>query len=414
MFNNAALDVVIGLVFVYLLYSLLGTLLQEIIATNIGLRGYILQKAIRRMLDDDTRNQKREEERLSKLEEILNDYVFPGNCEDPGSDQLTRFEKKKENLQKHKDRQKCEPIRHRFSSAFYTHPLIKYLAADTFFLKKKPSYIDSDTFSKVVVDLLRGQNMAVGMSDRDFIQASLTKGRINWDEDVRIDHETLLYLKSIWADAEGDVIKFKANLKQWFDEMMDRTTGWYKKYTQLILLGVGFAIAISFNVDTLRIISILQNSPTIRNQMVSQASNFTKEHPNLDAELQATQKRYDIEANFRKKDSLGNALDETKQARDLRNRLFMQAESVTSGDIKQANSILAMGWDGKFLKGATLLSLVGWLLTALAISLGAPFWFDLLNKLMQLKSSVAPKDGDDSKSGTTSAPKGSQTLKRVG
>jgi hypothetical protein len=35
---------------------------------------------------------------------------------------------------------------------------------------------------------------------------------------------------------------------------------------------------------------------------------------------------------------------------------------------------------------------VGWLLTALAISLGAPFWFDMLNKLIVVRSTVKPKE----------------------
>jgi len=34
----------------------------------------------------------------------------------------------------------------------------------------------------------------------------------------------------------------------------------------------------------------------------------------------------------------------------------------------------------------------GWLLTALAISLGAPFWFDLLNKFIVVRSTVKPKE----------------------
>ena len=35
---------------------------------------------------------------------------------------------------------------------------------------------------------------------------------------------------------------------------------------------------------------------------------------------------------------------------------------------------------------------LGWLLTALAISLGAPFWFDLLNKFIVIRSAVKPHE----------------------
>ena len=52
MFNNVALDVFIGLVFVFLLYSLLATILQEMISTKLAFRSKVLEKAIIRMLED--------------------------------------------------------------------------------------------------------------------------------------------------------------------------------------------------------------------------------------------------------------------------------------------------------------------------------------------------------------------------
>ena len=52
MLDNVALDVFIGLIFVLLVYSLLATVLQEIIARILDLRGKNLVKAIRVMLED--------------------------------------------------------------------------------------------------------------------------------------------------------------------------------------------------------------------------------------------------------------------------------------------------------------------------------------------------------------------------
>jgi hypothetical protein len=350
MFNNVALDVVIGLVFVYLLYSLLGTLIQEIIATNIGLRGKILEKAIKRMLDDSGKSQG------SKL-----------------------------------------------SAEFYKHPLIKYLADGSWPLKKKPSYIDPQTFSKVVIDLLRGQDVQPGSADRPLIQQSLTDKKILWDPTVSIEDETALYLKSIWADAQGDVIKFKASLENWFNEMMDRTTGWYKKYTQLILLFVGLAIAIVFNVDTIKIISKLQSNPTIRNQVLEQADAFAKANPNLDEKIVQTEAKINTKI-WSKADSVNlskKALTEDVASKKLRDTLFDQATKLVGNNIDNVNSLLAIGWKpGGFTNDDNFqaVSIIGWLLTALAISMGAPFWFDLLNKLMQLRGSIAPKDGSNKKS----------------
>ena len=52
MFNSVILEIVIGLIFIYLLYSLLATVVQEIISTKFSLRAKILENAVSRMLED--------------------------------------------------------------------------------------------------------------------------------------------------------------------------------------------------------------------------------------------------------------------------------------------------------------------------------------------------------------------------
>src|SRR5665647_1653992 len=107
MFNSVVLDVVIGLVFIYLLYSLLATIIQEIIATYLGLRAKMLKKGISRMLDDDV------------------------NAKG-------------------------------ISDIFYGHPLIKYLGENK--SHSNPAYLAAKNFSKVLIDLLRGENVQPGQS----------------------------------------------------------------------------------------------------------------------------------------------------------------------------------------------------------------------------------------------------------
>src|SRR5258707_177615 len=106
MFNSVVLDVFIGLIFIYLLYSLLATILQEIISRKLTLRSRNLLKAIRIMLDDsDTKS--------NKLAMYWMDY---------------KLWKKYVSA--------AAPVK--FSEAFYKHPSIKYLGENG--LKSKPSY----------------------------------------------------------------------------------------------------------------------------------------------------------------------------------------------------------------------------------------------------------------------------------
>ncbi|MDB4922898.1 hypothetical protein [Mucilaginibacter sp.] len=331
MLDNTVLEVVIGLTFIYLLYSLLGTLLQEIVATNIGLRARLLQYAIRRMLNDQTRKK-------DKIA-IIKKHGVP------------------------------EPTL--LSEAFYGHPLIKYLASDGWWpLQKIPAYISKETFSKVMVDLLRGCELQPGDVYNALITKSLNDGKIAWTDHSFICTQTLSYLKSLWIDAQGDVVKFKMLLEQWFEEMMERTTGWYKKCTQLVLLVIGVGMAAVFNIDTVKIVKKLEHSPKLRAQVVAQANDYAKAHPQVaDGQTPAASQK-------------------------VRDSLYNQAAEVVKGDgdVAKVNELLGLGWDNKDNTDGT--TWLGWLLTALAISLGAPFWFDLLNKLMKLRSSTATKKDD--------------------
>jgi len=418
MSNNNTLDVIIGLVFIYLLYSLLATTIQEMIAVKLSFRGKFLEKAIMRMLDDDTYARKWEVKDMFQM----------------SINKLSKEDKEKKKTS--------------FSTAFYQHPLMKYLSEKTGL--RKPAYIKAETFSKVVVDLLKGNDLAAGESPVANIQHTLTTGRLKWkyfvhkgsngqpqerkyeetralqrrrivhkekhmtifegetvielesdetdvmlfngqgksDVETIIPSETRDFINSIWVDAQGDVSKFTLYLENWFHETMDRASGWYKRYTQFILLVVGLFVAVVFNVDTIRIAAKLQKDPTLRADMVRQADAFVKAHPNLDAEL------------------AGRDNATAKVLKSTRDSMMHE--------LKVANGTLGIGIDSYSAKDIPdfLLSVLGWLITALAISLGAPFWFDLLNKFIRLRGSVAPSKPKDDKS--KSADKELNKIKRVG
>lgn len=391
MFNNAALDVVIGLVFIYLLYSLLGTVLVEIIASNTGLRGWLLQKAIERMLDDGVSSRRR-------AVPLRKSFLGIKYGSKPAKTAKTP----------------------KASQAFFVHPLIKYLRANTWLIRRKPSYIDPQTFTKVLIDLLRGPEAKAGDSDRHLIEQTLKTRIIRWkvagdrlvggkyltkaqtpNRFARLEQDTTLYLESVWVDSQGDVTKFKSYITDWFNEMMDRTTGWYKKYTQLILLGIGLVTAGAFNVDTIKIAKLLEANPELRKQMISQVSTFTKANPGLSKQLHDQQDELNkLNKDDKKRDSLQQQIDNNavKKLQDQETKLI--------GDyLPDATHTLGLGYERGWQDFNGLMSILGWLLTALAISMGAPFWFDLLNKLMQLRSSLAPKEEPKDKSNTASAPK---------
>ncbi len=374
MFNSVALDVVISLVFIFLLYSLLATTVLELIASGFRFRAKILERAIFRMLEDDRKFNSRA---MSFF------YLFKkcGNGGGPGS----------------------------VSGDFYKHPLVKFLGNNK--PNSKPAYINNQTFSKVLIDLLRGDQVNPGDDVRSLIQHALDQKAINWGF-ARISDETLSLLKSFWADAQGDIEQFKKNLEGWFDETMERATGWYKKHTQFLLLLVGLVIAIIFNVDTITLIHKLKKDPKLREQIVQQATAFANANPDLDKQLILQKKENEkflaqyTREELKSSDSLYNQflvdsmeLVTYNDIRARRDTLLKRADLLMKNDISNVNYSLAIGWDAPVCKsgkpGCYILLIAGWIITALAISLGASFWFDLLNKFMKLRASLASSSTED-------------------
>lgn len=350
MFNNVVLDVFIGLIFVFLLYSLLATIIQEIIAKWMGLRARMLQKALRRMLeDDDSTVVKSSVSRLGhEAKNLVLRYFNP-------IQKGTLLDK------------------------FYSHPTIKYLGMGKLF--SKPSYLHSHNFSQTIVHLLRGKS---------YDGRTTKESELIWKElqenGLGINEETKTNLISLFADARQDSFVFKNKLEDWFDETMERASGWYKKQTQSILLIIGFVIAAAFNVDAIAISKILMKDKKAREQMVQLAISQQEQYgKNVDT----TQKVKVTKTSIVNGDTTITSFDSTIKSQ-VSDDFLENTYSTLTKDGAGVMGILGLrGIEDKKLKsqyqGHWLLVLVGWLLTALAISLGAPFWFDLLNKFIKLR-----------------------------
>lgn len=312
---------------------------------------------------------------------------------------------------------------------FYAHPLIKYLAEDNFF--NKPAYISSQNFSKVIIDLLKGIDN-IPVNDIQQITDSINNGTIYrlpvdissdvqnpaiaairhqipknlqdgvMKNTVEFNKDTQLFLKSIWIESGADVEKFKQKLEQWFDDTMERAGGWYKRYTKFILFFVGLFIAVGFNVDTVSITKKLSHDPKLREQIVLSANAYLERNKELGERM----KQYDTSsAEHKRLASIATSYSNTT------NGLLDSAKNMINTDIRNVNQLMGLGWssrkDGKgfpYLQEGQgpVTCYFGWLITALAISMGAPFWFDLLSKLTKIRGAGSKSAAGDKATDTAS------------
>jgi hypothetical protein len=345
MTGNIALDVAIGLVFIYCLYSLLTTTIAEFIAVIFQLRAKNLHRAISRMLDDGK-----------------------------------------------------TPV---FADDFYKTPLVKYLASGRFSrffeVNTKPSNIPPNLFSQGLLYLLKEGSQ----DELTPLQAIRKKLELPKDVEDNKINDTKKYLLFLLKEANGDIEKFTQSVEQWFDATMERCIGWYKKNMSFITLFLGLLLATIFNIDSFKIVSELSKDPKAREQYVQLAGQlvqnplFTETAPTFDSSLY---NRLLSDPDLIKK-SGNNKVRLEKMANDSVLGHFFSTQKAILARMdnlyqlsEQPRNILSFERTSKksfkwFYSG--WVNFLGCLVTAIALALGAPFWFDLLNKLMKLRNSVS-------------------------
>jgi hypothetical protein len=81
------------------------------------------------------------------------------------------------------------------------------------------------------------------------------------------------------VDAAGDdVAKARENIETWFNNSMDRVSSWYKRRTQVVILILGFVIAVATNADSITIAKKLSTDETLRESLVAAAQEYSKTH----------------------------------------------------------------------------------------------------------------------------------------
>jgi hypothetical protein len=400
MFNSNLLDVAIGMIFVYLLLSLICSAAHEVIEGWLKNRATDLERGIREMLDPNSAAE--EDSIVAKLysHSLLNG-LYKGTYA-----QFVSY------------RNKPFPVRW-LIRLFSTWP-------------KLPSYIPARNFALALMDTIlpaqasdanaanQGLSGAAGATAPSAPAAPLVvvnpaapaaPAAPDQLEKLRtaigeIPYEpTKKALLTIVDAAGNDVAKARENIENWFNSSMDRVSGWFKRRSQLVLLLLGFVIAISLNVDSVILVKRLSTDRALRESLVAAADAYAKASasptpaqgtaepstspsplPECVKDVNSPQCKLATTQKELEKLSLpiGWAKptdDSQKKADDSQKK----ADDPQKDQPKWPGSL--SDWGKQFHD-----HLLGWLLTALAISLGAPFWFDLLNKFIVVRSTVKPHE----------------------
>ena len=233
--------------------------------------------------------------------------------------------------------------------------LLMHLATDG------PSGLDAQTMTALKTALRDNGIPDPEATLKDIRMAALRLEQVNPDLS-NVARQNLAILQK--AESE-----FVAKINNWYDQTMDRTSQRFTASTRAITFGGAILIAIGLQVDTVSLVNRLSADDKLRAALVDQAFVVNRDGaPTSQLSNQA---------------SAVTPVASTDKDRAQRYDSFL----AEYGLVKLPSSNFNEWWTS--LKNANYL---GVLITALLLSLGAPFWFSALSSLLQLRSVLAVKD----------------------
>ncbi len=263
-------------------------------------------------------------------------------------------------------------------ATLYDHPLVAGLSQLPWRLfpwdvkVRIPSYIPTQTFTHALIDTI-----APASSGSPTPLLEVRRALAYLPEHV--GRPLLLSLN----EAQGDLEKFRASVSLWYDNTMERVSGLYKRKTKLTVLMFAAIIALFTNADTVAIVRALSSNKSLRDAIVAQAEVTVQSRNEAAAQPTTTPPLSDS----------ARAAAITKSISDLKALGiplgYLPLDSATKATIAQAPFFGSPSKIGMYIElywPQLRKAWIGLLLTTLALSLGAPFWFDILNKVVNVRA----------------------------
>ena len=284
-----------------------------------------------------------------------------------------------------------DPFNHPFGRLLYQHPMIARLQRSA---DRLPAYISAHGFATAYMDVVAGfaPNTAVGLSAKFKAAVGLWKqGPLKTMMLGLIDRCTDA------ATGEIDLEKARTELVQWYTDHMDRATGTYKDKQRWKLYLFGFVTALIVNVDSIHLARTIFMDKPLRESLVAKADRVAKEYADLPDTVKADTAALRTVALGKEVDHLDSVRVILQQwglpigwSADQAPCVWFQDRSTTRADslFTAKEPLLAYYAQRNNARGLSLqlgLWLVGVVLTGLALSLGAPFWFETLVKLINIR-----------------------------
>ena len=339
MTNIPILDLIAGMMFIYFLMSIISNAFFEILSSFMDVRAKMLEKWIRAA--------------LPKLADTILDHTIVNGVSKPG---------------------------------------------------KSNAYLTGKNFSLALIDAIAQKANAV---PQNLTQLSAMIDNVTKDNPDLIPDDLKRSMQLFIVEAQQASVKvgqlktefelYHEQLEKWFDSMMDRLTGLYKRYASKITFIIAFAASFALNIDSINMAEYLYANKDAREKLA-----FAAYAAPGDSAYKASMNQIQT---YKTIDTITNTTDSLLTIV----KTIKQEINTIDSTKKYLATYIPIGWNTKAEMNVfksqhirmksnfwiwTLFGIskfFGLMITVFAICMGAPFWFDMLNKVVNLRSSLKPE-----------------------
>ncbi|CAD5932820.1 hypothetical protein [Planktothrix agardhii] len=335
----AMLDFAIGLFFIYLILSLLVSGLQELIATILEWRAKQLKEAIKILLGDNEAN-------------------------DPSAIQAKKI-----------------------ADDLWNNPLIQSLNQRKIRRSSVgPSYISSKMFGAALLEVLKtNYDLDISGTMDKIVESIHTNQKLDKKVKARI-YSIALIAQSKSCKAEQETKLLEREIQIWFDESMERASGVYNRNVKGFAFLIGLIVVPLINADTFHIVERLNKDAAWRSNINQVATNIITQNKDRQKCLKEAR---ELEDSMRRLAELNKCFEDINTGLDnITMPLGWDTSNFPTSTMeqftKQANVRYPNKWEHWVV--GIIKVIFGWLLSAAAIAMGAPFWFELLGKFINVRN----------------------------
>jgi hypothetical protein len=416
---NLYIDIAISMVLIFLIFSVVVYVLQELVAINLQYRGKMLWNSLASVFDGVEIPGSRfkigwlvteAKKEVAAVKGAIGGAIAGKAPVIPGSNM---------------------PV----TQLFFNHAQIRTLQKNANTLT---SYISSSNFSLALIDVV-AQQAPAPRSGNLFIDFKAGLPVFSEKFAKLPDGKTprpVVDLLNTFSGISGDITQLQAAVEKWFNEYMNRVSGWYQSHTVVTIRLLAIAVTLAFNLNCIQLVKDIAGDSVLRTNLTGIAERVVDHPESIDRflnqgfndQVATIQNRYQplITAagdNTARVDSLRYVMD-TAKANAAARYTKLNGQAIDSLTKTLSAVSLPIGWGrhagemgshragetGSHQAGETqgskgfwecvpdyLLTLLGWLIMAGCLSMGAPFWFNLLIQLVNIRRAGVKPGGDKKK-----------------